>query len=176
MRHDEVVLLVDQPHAFAVEPHGRLLVEHMENRAARAVGQSAHAGYVVHLVDHHRVGDVGLHAGHGRDVGRQQSAQIRGVLARGVAQVVTHGVVDLVDSGRNGLHEPAAADDHRQFADVKVLFAQRREDDFTAPVELRNDVVEAGNLLGRVAERQLQQRMLVVVEGDLGRGGARVDG
>ena len=147
----------------------------MEDRAARALGQTADAGHVVHLVHHHRIGDVGLHACHAGDLVGDQTAEVRGMLHLGVDQVFAQGFVHLVGAGRNGFYQAAAADDGRQLADVEVLLFERLEHDFAAPGQLLGDIGEFRDLLGRMAQGQFEQRTLVFVEGHLGRGGTGVD-
>ena len=167
--HDEVRFLVDEARALAVQAGGRLLVQGVEDRLALAHRHARDAGRVVHLVDDRRIGDVGLDAGAGHvgDLGRQQATEVAGVFHLGVPQVVAHARVHLVDAGRNGTDESAAADDGREPVDVEVVVAQRLEDQPPAPVELVDDVGEAGEFLRGVRERQFQQRPLLFVEGDL---------
>ena len=53
-----------------------------------AFRNTAQAGDVVQLIDHDRVGDVSLHAGSLGDLLGDQAAEIGGVFALGVHQVV----------------------------------------------------------------------------------------
>lgn len=164
----EVCLFVDDADAVAVQACRGFLVECVEDRPARAVGMAAQACHLLHLVDDHRVGDVGFDARHGGDLGGQQSPEVRGMFHRGVRQVAPHGFVDFVYAGRDGAYEPAASDDGRQLHDVEPVFGQRREDHFPAPAQLVDDVGVTCDLFGRVAQGQIQRRTLLVIEGDLG--------
>ena len=84
-----------------------------------------------------------------------------------VPQIVAHARIDLVDACGDGAYQSAPADDDREVLDVERLFAERREDQAAAPVQLVVHAGEAGDLLGGVTEVQFQQRPLLVVEGDL---------
>jgi len=165
--HDQVRFFVGPAHAAAVQARDGLLVQGMEDRLARAHRHTRDAGCVVHLIDHRGIGYVGFHARHVGDLRREQSPEVAGVLHRGVAQVVAHPGVDLVDSGGDGAYQSSAADHGRQIFQVERLFAQGREDQSPAPVELVDDIGESGDFFGRVAQGQIQQRPLLVVEGDL---------
>jgi len=165
--HDQVRLFVDEARALAVQAGRGLLVEGMENRLARAHRHARDAGHVVHLVHHGRVGDVGLDTGHVGDLCGQQAAEVAGVLHLGVPQVVAHPRIDLVDAGRDRADESSAADDRRKLLDVERFFAQGGEDQTASPVELVDDVGESGEFFGRVTQGQIQQRPLLVIEGDL---------
>ena len=163
----EVRLLVDDADAVAVQAGRGFLVECVEDRTPRAVGMPAQARYVVHFVHDHGVGDVGFDACGRRDSVGQQAAEVGGVLHRGVLQVAAHGVVHFVHAGGNGFDEAAAADYGRERHDVEAVFLQCREDHVTAPVELVDDVGVVCDLFRRVTQGQIQQRPLLVVEGDL---------
>jgi len=67
----EVCLFVDDADAVAVQACRGFLVECVEDRPARAVGMAAQACHILHLVDDHRVGDVGFDTRHGGDLGGQ---------------------------------------------------------------------------------------------------------
>ena len=163
----EVRLLVDDADAVAVQAGRGFLVECVEDRTPRAVGMPAQARYIVHFVHDHGVGDVGFDACGRRDSVGQQTAEVGGVLHRGVLQVAAHGVVHFVHAGGNGFDEAAAADYGSEGHDVEAVFLQCREDHVTAPVELVDDVGVVCDLFRRVTQGQIQQRPLLVVEGDL---------
>ena len=167
VRDHQVRLFVDDADAVAVQACRGFLVECVEDRLARAVGMAAQACHILHLVDDHRVGDVGFDACGRRDSVGQQTAEVGGVLHRGVLQVAAHGVVHFVHAGGNGFDEAAAADYGSEGHDVEAVFLQCREDHVTAPVELVDDVGVVCDLFRRVTQGQIQQRPLLVVEGDL---------
>ena len=111
----------------------------------------------------------------GCDLLCDQSAQIRGVLPPGVEQVVVQCVVHLVDPALDGMHQPAAADDGREGADVESAFAQRFEHEVFPPFELVADRRECGDLGGGVVDRQRKDGLRIFVDGDLRGGRARVN-
>ena len=176
MGHHEVHILVTLADLVAVEPGRGLLVQRVEDRAARTFGQAAITGRLGHFVHHDRVGDVGLDTDLARDLFGDQAAQVRGVLHRGVRKVVLHRLVHLVHARFDGLDEPAAADDGRKLPHVESLLGERLEDHVLAPLQLVDDVGEGGDLLRRVAQGEVQLLGIVVEKGHLGRGGAGVDG
>ena len=165
--HDQIRLFVHPAHPFAVETRRGLLVQGVEDRFARAHRHARDACRVVHLVDHRRVGDVGLDTRHVGDLCGQQSSEVAGVFHLRVPQIVAHARIDFVDSCGNGAYQSAAADHRREVSDVERLFAERRKDQSAAPVQLVVHAGEAGDFLGGVTEVQFQQRPLLVVEGDL---------
>lgn len=122
VRDDQVQLFVFPTRFAGVPACDGLLVEGVEDRFARQLGQSRNACVGNHLVHHDRIGDIGLDTDLGCDLLCDQSAQIRGVLPPGVEQVVVQCVVHLVDPALDGMNQPAAADDGRESADVKSAF------------------------------------------------------
>ena len=168
--HDQIRPVVGDALAVAVQPGDGLLVERVGDRLAHAHRHARKAGHVVHLVHDGRIGDVGLDAGHVGDLRGEQSAQVAGVAHAGVAQVVAHAGVDLVDARGYGADQTSPADDGREVPDLEPVLAQGVENQTATPVELVDDVGESGELFRRMTQGQFQQRPLLLVEGDL-RGG-----
>ena len=104
VRDDQVQLFVFPTRFAGVPACDGLLVEGVEDRFARQLGQSRNACVGNHLVHHDRIGDIGLDTDLGCDLLCDQSAQIRGVLPPGVEQVVVQCVVHLVDPALDGMH------------------------------------------------------------------------
>ena len=175
VRDDQVQLFVFPTRFAGVPACDGLLVEGVEDRFARQLGQSRNACVGNHLVHHDRIGDIGLDTDLGCDLLCDQSAQIRGVLPPGVEQVVVQCVVHLVDPALDGMNQPAAADDGREGADVKSAFAQRFEHEVFPPFELVADRRERGDLGGGVVDRQRKDGLRIFVDGDLRGGRARVN-
>lgn len=176
VRDDEVRILITEPRFFAVQTRRGFLVEGMEDRAAGTFRQTADAGHVLHFVHHDGIGDVGLDTRHACDFVGDQTAEVRSVLHLSVDEVVAHGVVHFVNACGDGLDQSAAADDGRQLADVESLFGERFEDDLAAPRQLVGDVGVGCDLLGRMTQREVEQRTFVFEKCYLRGGGTRIYG
>ena len=124
-----------------------------------------HSG--IPLRDHDRVGDVSLHAGSLGDLLGDQAAEIGGVFALGVHQVVLQSCVYFIYARFDRLDQTAATDHGREGLHVEVVLCECFEYHLLAPVELVDDVGVVCDLFRRVTQGQIQQRPLLVVEGDL---------
>ena len=89
--------------------------------------------------------------------------------------VVEHGLIDFVGTTGNRFHESAAADDGIELQG-DVLSLEFVDDQLLAEGKLVDDVLELAEFFGRMAYGAQQDGLLVVVDGNLGRCGARVDG
>ena len=140
--------------------HG-LLVQSVENADALEQGVAGIAGHVCHFIDDHRVDDVGGDAQLVADLAGDQAAQVGGVLP-----LHADGAV---------LDQTAAAGDGGEGAGVEALLAQRLHYQVAAPVLLGGDSVELGDLLRTVAQGLVEEKLLILIDTDLGGGGAGID-
>ena len=107
--------------------------------------------------------------------GGDQAAEIGGVFALGVHQVVLQSCVYFIYARFDRLDQTAATDHGREGLHVEVVLCECFEYHLLAPVELVDDARETCDLLGRMAQGERQRRLLVVIQGDLRRSRARVD-
>ena len=155
--------------------HG-LLVQSVENADALEQRMTGIARHISHLIDDHRVNDVGGDAQLVADLAGDQTAQVGGVLPlHADGAVLDHVVVDGVGAAADGTQQTAAAGDGGEGAGVEALLAQRLHHQIAPPVLLGGDGVELGNILRAVAQGLVKEKLLVLVHTDLGGGGAGVD-
>ena len=173
--NDQVQVFVTLAYLFGMAACDGFLVQGVEDRNAGAFRNTAQAGDVVQLIDHDRVGDVSLHAGGLGDLLGDQPAEVGGVFALGVHQVVLQGCVYFIYARFDRLDQTAATDHGRERLYVEVVLCECFEYHLLAPVELVDDARETSDLLGRMAQGERQRRLLVVIQGDLRRSRARVD-
>ncbi len=153
---------------------GRFLVQGVENADARDLGPAGDAGQVGHLVDGHRVDDVGLDPDVAGDVAGQERPQIGCVLGLRLLQVFGHLLADAVGSRGHRAQQPAAADDGGQLPDIEGVLLQKAEDDLVAEMMLVDDARKGGQLIGLMGDVLTEDLLVTVENGDLGRGGTGV--
>ena len=155
--------------------HG-LLVQGVENADTLEQGMTGIARHISHLIDDHGVHDVGGDAQLVADLAGDQAAQVGGVLTLNADGAVRdHVVVDGVGAAADGTQQTAAAADGGQGAGVDALLAQRAHDQIAAPVLLGGDGFELGNVLRTMAQGLVKEQLLILIDTDLGGGGAGVD-
>ena len=148
----------------------------MEDADALEQGVAGVAGHIGQLIHHHGVHDVGGNTQLIADLAGDQAAQVGGVLALNTdGAVADQVVVDGVGAAADGTQQAAAAADRRQGAGVEALLAQRPHHQIAAPVLLGGDGVELGNVLRTVAQGLVKEQLLILIDTDLGGGGAGVD-
>ena len=148
----------------------------MENADTLEQGVTGIARHISHLIDDHGVHDVGGDAQLVADLAGDQAAQVGGVLTLNADGAVRdHVVVDGVGAAADGTQQTAAAADSGQGAGVDALLAQRAHDQIAAPVLLGGDGFELGNVLRTMAQGLVKEQLLILIDTDLGGGGAGVD-
>ena len=173
---DEVQILVALAVLLGKAAGDGLLVQRVEDGAARQLRHSGNAGLIGQLVNNNGVNDVAGHAQGIADLAGQNTAQVGGMLALHTGlQVSQQGITDGVGAAGDGLEQAAAAHDDVQGLGVAVFLLQEVQNDLLAEVLLVDDAGVLGNLLGGVAQRFFKQQGLVLEHADLGGGGAGVD-
>lgn len=173
---DEVQILVALAVLLGKAAGDGLLVQRVEDGAARQLRHTGNAGLIGQLVNNDGVNDVAGHAQGIADLTGQNTAQVGGMLALHTGlQVSQQGIADGVGAAGDGLEQAAAAHDDVQGLGVAVFLLQEVQNDLLAEVLLVDDAGVLGDLLGRVAQRFFKQQGLVLEHADLGGGGAGVD-
>ena len=178
MADDEVQVFVVLANLLGEAAGDGSLVQGVPDADAVHQWRPADAGVVVQLVDDAGVGDERAAARYrlGYLVG-YQTAQVAGMIVHGDARmgVVEHLLVDFVHTTGNGLHQSATTY-HGVELQGHAHALQLVEHQLLAVVELLNHIVEARQLLVRMADASQHQWLLVFIDGHLGRCGAGVDG
>ena len=173
---DEVQLLIFLALLLGKALGNGLLVQGVENADTLEQGMTGIARHISHLIDDHGVNDVGGDAQLVADLAGDQTAQVGGVLSlHADGAVLDHVVVDGVCTAADGTQQTAAAGDGGEGAGVEALLAQRLHHQITAPVLLGGDGVELGDILRAVAQGLVEKQLLILIDTDLGRGGAGID-
>ena len=158
VRDDQVQLFVFPTRFAGVPACDGLLVEGVEDRFARQLGQSRNA--CGEIIRPPRIGDMRLDFFDPRLRSPvRHPAQIRGVLPPGVEQVVVQCVVHLVDPPSTGCTSPPRPMTAERGADVESAFAQRFEKhEVFPPFELVADRREARRSPAASVDRQRKGR------------------
>ena len=173
---DKVQILVTLAVLLGKAAGDGLLVQRVENGAARQLRHTGNAGLIGQLVNNDGVNNVAGHAQEIADFTGQNTAQVGGMLALHTGlQVSQQGIADGVGAAGDGLEQAAAAHDDVQGLGVAVFLLQEVQNDLLAEVLLVDDAGVLGDLLGGVAQRFFKQQGLVLEHADLGGGGAGVD-
>lgn len=175
MNDDKVQVLV--PHAFllGIGTRHRFLIQGMENRHALDVGMARDPGYVLHLVDHHRIGHERTRVGLPGNVVSEQGTEVGGVVSyRTVTDIVDHRLVHLIYARLDRFDESAPADHGIDVGEGHPRLLHGIEDDALTEIELVEHARKREQLFGRMAERDLTHGLIVLINGDLGRSRARI--
>ena len=141
-----------------------------------SVLSSTEAALLAKMGDRGQLGNVVIDGPLSLDVALyKEAAEIGGVFALGVHQVVLQSCVYFIYARFDRLDQTAATDHGREGLHVEVVLCECFEYHLLAPVELVDDARETCDLLGRMAQGERQRRLLVVIQGDLRRSRARVD-
>lgn len=177
VRDDQIHILVCPAVFPCIAPACRLLIQRMENRHAPEKRMAGHARHVVQLVDDDRVCDECPRSGNTRcDIGRDQPAQIRGMLAlRSMAQVAPQRVVYLVDSRLDRLDQASPADHGRERSELDALLPQSLQNQIAPKAELVRNARIRLQLVGRVPYRAGHALAQIVVNRHFGRRSPRID-
>ena len=136
--------------------------------------RAADAGRVAQLVDDNGVGDKALAAGDvlGNLIG-DEATQIAGVAVLAGAHVVHHLIVDAIHATGDGLEQATAAHHCSKVKRATGLLDGLKHE-LLAPLILVGDGLELGNLLNGMRQALVEELLLVLKNGNLGRCRTRI--
>ena len=175
--HQEVQVLVIPPDALGVGPGHGPVVEGLVGRYPGHIRQAGVEGQGVKLAGAGHVHGEGRGAGALRHIIGDLAAQGAGVDAvLPGADLGEHILVDAVGTALHRRGGAAPGDDGVQVRDGNVVLRQKVLNIPAAKAVLGKNPVGVLQILQRVGDGLLQKAGLVLIEGDLGGGGAKVNG
>ncbi len=152
--------------AFAGEEPGHgFLVESVENRLARQLGDTRYACVGHHFIDHHRVGDECADADFVGDFAGDECPEVRGMLHLGMMEVVDHVGVYLVHAAFDGSDDAATADYGVDGLEADAGFGERGLHKAFTPCELVHHRGETLQIGGGVRQGYVEDGFAFVVDG-----------
>ena len=152
-------------------------VEGMARGLAANFRQAGELGNVFHLIHHHGVIDVGGDVQRLGDFVRQQRPEVGGVVVNGpVPQKVQHAFINKVRTLQQRGQFAATPGHGGELVQVKLLFLQRLQYGIQPDGKLGNVVLKTAQGFCRMIHLFLEQKLMVLVNGNPRRGGTGIDG
>ena len=173
---DEVQVFIVQAVLAGITAGNGALVKGVPDGTPRQQGRPREAGDVIEFVHHDRISRQGAASGQlCGQLGGDEATEVTGVLAGRLLSIAAHGLVDFIDAPRDGLRERPAPDNGVE-TERDADTAQLSQDEVLTESVLVGQMDEGGKFLHAVVNRVEEDRFLVVIDGNLGRGGPGIDG